>query len=180
MAWLKAALGFAASAYVKDVVVRPRQVAQLARSYCDRVRKPLLQVGAGTPGSSIATALFGPTLVGDVNLDIAAPAGVPGRGRVVYGDAQDLSAWPDGSFGAVFASHVLEHVDRPDLALSEWRRVADKAFIVVPQWWCPHTWLHPGHRWFIDSKVERAYPLWNGRRYVYLLDVSDSRYAAGR
>jgi SAM-dependent methyltransferase len=161
MRWvLKTAVSYAALAYHKDVVARPETVAKLARSYCNRVGKPLLNVGAGTVSSSLRTLVFGPQLVGDVNLDIDAPRDVPhGPDRVSYGDARSLP-WPDKYFGAVFASHVLEHLDQPDLAILEWRRVADKVFLVTPSWWAPHTFLHPAHRWYISSDASEAYPLW--------------------
>lgn len=180
MSWLKAALGYAASAYVKDVLVRPEQMARAARVYCQQAGKPLLNVGAGTPSSSLRSFVIGPTLWGDVNIDIAAPRIPHGPGRVSYGDACDLREWPDGHFGAVIASHVLEHLDRPDLALAEWKRVADKVFVVAPSWWAPHTWLHFGHRWFIDPSLSKAYPIWTDRNKVYLLRVSDSEYRSPR
>jgi predicted SAM-dependent methyltransferase len=42
------------------------------------------------------------------------------------GDAGDLARFPDGTFAAVYASHVLEHFDYKDelaQVLKEWRRV---------------------------------------------------------
>jgi len=160
----KAISGFTASAYMKDVVVKPNRVAQLARAFANRMGKPLLNIGAGTPNSSLRVILFGPTLWGDVNIDIAAPKNiVHGPGRVSWGDAHDLSQWPDKFFGAIIASHVLEHVERPDICLKEWHRVAEKVFVVVPPWWAPHTWAHPGHVWFIDPDLKVAKPLWTQR-----------------
>lgn len=50
----------------------------------------------------------------------------PGPGVDHVGDAERLSAFPDGSFTEVYGSHVLEHFDYKDglmLALREWRRV---------------------------------------------------------
>lgn len=35
-------------------------------------------------------------------------------------------------FAYVLASHVLEHVDNPFIALKEWKRVSDKAIIKIP------------------------------------------------
>lgn len=140
---------FAVGAYASDVVIRPHLVAKIARREADRRGKPLLNVGAGTPGSSLRARLLGPTLWGDVNSDIAAPRGAPcGRTTVCYGDVQDLSQYRDKTFGAAIASHVLEHVPDPQRALAELVRVADVAYIITPPWWAPHTWLHPGHLWF--------------------------------
>ena len=137
-------------AYALDVLVRPEIVAVEARRAARRRGKPLLNVGAGTPSSSVRAAALGPTLWGDVNVDIAASEGWPAPDRVTFGDVHRLP-WPDGHFGAVVASHVLEHVDDPDAALTELRRVADEVFVIVPKWWAPHTWLHPGHQWFIGG-----------------------------
>lgn len=163
-------------AYYRDVIDRPAKVAAQAREYCNAVGKPLLNVGAGTSRSSVRAAVLGPTLWGDVNIDLAAPDGPPGPNRVTYGDGTRVP-YPDKYFGAVIASHVLEHIDRPDLAVAEWRRVADKMFVIVPVWWAPHTWLHPGHRWFIDG--EHAWPIWQHRRHLYLLPLSDRGYGSG-
>ena len=141
----------AVTSYVIDVPVRRAFEARKARAYADARKKPLLNVGAGTGRS----ALFGETLYGDVNLDVAAPKTRASKDRVVYGDAADLSEYPDGCFGAVLASHVLEHLEDPDRALREWLRVvggdARALFVVTPSWWAPHTWLHPGHRYYFTD-----------------------------
>ncbi len=125
----------------------------------------MLNIGAGTPNSSLRVALLGPTLWGDVNIDLAADKRIPdGPRRVSWGDGCDLSKWPDKHFGAVIASHVLEHVSDPHRAVAEWHRVADTVFILVPRWWAPHTWTHPGHRWFIrgdGTEAGQIVPLWS-------------------
>jgi len=180
VSFLNTALGYLAAAYVKDVIVRPKQVARLARDYCTRVHKPLLNVGAGTRQTSLRAAIFGPTLWGDVNLDPGAPRIAPGPRVVAFGNPYDLRRWPDRHFGAIIASHVLEHLERPDVALAEWRRVADRVFVVVPPWWAPHAWLNPSHRWFIDASLKTAYPVWTDRQRVYLLPVSDSGTSRNR
>lgn len=143
-------------AYVADVLVRPSEVALQARAFASETGKPLLNVGAGTPGTSLRSALLGPTLWGDVNVDIAAPRTVPhGPHAVSYGDAEALP-FADKSFGAVIASHVVEHTERPARVLAELARVADASFVIVPRWWAAHTWTHPGHRWFITSEDARG------------------------
>lgn len=137
----------AAATYLLDVPIRRAQAAKAARTYANLRGLPLLNVGAGTG----KTALFGSTLYGDVNVDLAGdprmPHGIPGA--VTYADAQDLRDFPDGAFGAVLASHILEHLPDPRRALREWSRVTggDPAalFVVTPSWWAPHTLLHPGH-----------------------------------
>jgi SAM-dependent methyltransferase len=44
-------------------------------------------------------------------------------GRQYIAEAADLGRIPDGSYGAVLASHVIEHVANPLRALAEWSRV---------------------------------------------------------
>lgn len=145
---------YSLGAYLVDVPLRRRNAAALAQAYATAKGKPVLNIGCGTPGTSFQGACFD----GDVNVDINGrrdvPHGTPGV--VTYADAQDLSDFETGEFGAVIASHIMEHLPRPDVALHEWLRVTNfdpKAlFIVTPSWWAPHTWLHPGHLfWFTDG-----------------------------
>lgn len=157
MSLLKAALGYAATAYLSDTLVKPRHLGRMAREHCDRVHKPLLFIHDG----GVAHHLFGAPVKVDASRRTAYPVRVP-----------------DQTFGAVLAVGVLECLKRPDRALTEWRRVAQRVFVAVPSWYSFHTWLHPEHRWFIDSSLQRAraLPLWSNRRGIYLLQVSDKRY----
>jgi SAM-dependent methyltransferase len=141
--------------YAWDVIVRSQLAANAAREHAASVGKPVLSVGAGTPQSSLAAFLgFSPR--GDINLDLAGEGpcsiGTP-HGTTCAGDAHDLSAFPDKHFGAVLATHILEHVDDPDRALSEWHRVADRVYVVTPGWGWLHTWAHPGHKWVFAGGV---------------------------
>lgn len=156
MHWFKAALGFAASAAVKDAYIRPRQMGQLARNYCDRVRKPLLLIHR--PG--VVGSMTGPPVRAEYTLSKALPV-----------------RYPNKSFGAIFATGILEREKHPGAVLGEWKRVADRVIVVVPSWWSPHAWLNPSNRWVIDPSLKMAAPLWDGRRHVHLLEVSDRAYA---
>ena len=117
MSLLKAALGFLGTAYMNDAVVKPRSTGKMARAYCDRTGKPLLLIR----GESVVDVLVGDPVKADATTRRAYP--LPFR---------------EGTFGAVLAVNVLQCLKRPDLALQEWRRVADKVFVVVPRWWSPH------------------------------------------
>lgn len=150
---------YGAGAYVLDVMERPDRAFQQARVAADRRARPLLNIGAGTPGSSLRSAIEARPLPGDVNLDISG-SGPHGPRTVSYGDVQDLSDWPDGHFGAAVASHVLEHVEDPMAAAAELRRVTDgPVYVLSPRSWAPHTWLHPGHRYAIaaDGRLSALY-----------------------
>lgn len=164
--WL---LAWAGVGYWYDVIYRSRSAEVAARDYCDTAGKPLLVVGAGTPGSSLRAQILGPQRSGEVNLDLAASAPCAGvdelawvtaGGPPCHGDAHDLSRWPDRTFGAVLATHVLEHLADPDRALAEWRRVADRVYVVVPQPWWIHAWAHPGHRQVFVGGLDTRLPLW--------------------
>lgn len=153
------ATGYTACLYLVDVLLAPVEVARLARRVAVKDGRPLLNAGAGTPSSSVRARVFGATLWGDVNVDLQG-RGPHGPRTVSYGDVCDLSEWPDGYFGAAIASHVLEHVTDPEAALRELTRVAGTVFLCVPHPAAPHTWLHPGHRWYIDRQG-RFHRLWS-------------------
>lgn len=157
MVMLKAALGYVASTYLRDGVMRPRQSVSLARSYCDRVGKPLLLIHDG----GLTQRLLRGTRGADMDTTRAYPLQAPTR-----------------SCGAIVAVSVLQQLKRPDVAMAEWRRVADKVFIVGPGWYNPQTWLLPWNRYLIDPSNKRATPVWTRRRGVVLLPVSDNGYGS--
>lgn len=140
-------LGWAAVTYAIDVLYRPSQVAEHARLAAVRRGKPLLNIGAGTSSTSVRAAVFGPTLWGDTNCDLAGQGLCHVASHVCPCDAHRLP-FGDKEFGAAIASHVLEHVEDPQQALAEMHRVADEVYVITPKWWAAHTWLHPGHLWY--------------------------------
>ena len=145
--------------YIIDVLIRPHNLAKAAREAADARGKPLLNVGAGTGESSLRAWLLGPTLWGDVNIDLTG-SGPHGPDNVSFGDAMDLSEFPDGYFGAAIASHVFEHVDDPSIAYAELLRVTDgPVYIITPKLIWMHTWTHPGHQWYVTEDGEYL-PLW--------------------
>lgn len=150
------ALGYSAAAYVVDVPLRRDSAARAALAYAKQRNRPLLNIGAGTEASALFGAHFVP---GAFNVDVCGVRQPPSTSRVTYADAQSLADFETGSIGAVLASHVLEHLPNPEAALKEWLRVVggdEKAlFIVVPSWWAPHTWLHPGHLWYVTGSDGR-------------------------
>lgn len=112
-----------------------RPVFNLSRRAATRAGKPLLNAGCGTSFTEAS----------DVNFDI-----VPQKVcRFVSGDIQELGRFTDKHFGAVYASHVLEHVEDVDGALKEFQRVADNVYVITPFPLWPSAWLYPGHRWII-------------------------------
>lgn len=97
--------------------------------------KPLLNVGCKQAYTETS----------DINLDIVS-RNVP---RFMHGDIQNLNMFGYKQFGAVYASHVLEHIEDPDTALRELHRVAEKVFVITPLPIWPWAWLHPDHKWIL-------------------------------
>ncbi|MBT8452988.1 MAG: class I SAM-dependent methyltransferase [Deltaproteobacteria bacterium] len=147
---------YTACAYVADVLIRPAEVAGKMQPG----GKPVLNVGCGTEGSSLRVALFGPTDWGDINCDLEASGACDIRSREpCHCDVHRLP-FPDKFFGAAIASHVIEHVSDPHGAMRELARVSDRIYVIVPRWWAPHTWLHPGHQYYVSAT--QVTPLWKG------------------
>lgn len=106
-----------------------------------RLGKPLLNAGCGS-------AYWRGLNESDVNIDIE-PRDVP---NFVLCSVEDMSMFPDKYFGAVFCSHVLEHVNNLQAAKSELERVADYQYIITPNPLSLSGWLSPWHvRVFKDN-----------------------------
>jgi len=110
---------------------------------------------------------------GDVVVDIRESSICP---VYVKASVEDLGAFKDKQFGAVFASHVLEHVAQPEKALAELHRVADEVFVAYPYPWRLATYLVPGHAWlmFRDGDGFRF------KRYIGTTNVPNRYGARGR
>lgn len=63
-------------------------------------------------------------------------------------DIQNLRMFKNNQFGAVYASHVLEHVEDPNAALRELHRIAENVFVITPLPLWPSAWPDPDHKWF--------------------------------
>ena len=136
---LKAGGLFAAGSYFIDALLRPAMAAKQARATAVAREKPLLEVSH--TGKSLRKMLLGNApSVGDEHVEID--------------DSTALLPYGDKEFGALIASHVLEHLEDPISALKEWERVADELFVIVPWWWTPHALFHPGHRWIFFGSAK--------------------------
>jgi len=90
----------------------------------------VLEVGSGDSPCPRSDVLF------ELTLDSFERAG--GKTIVdrplVLGNVEKLP-FPDKSFGYVIAFHVLEHMARPELFLSELQRVASAGYLETPSFW---------------------------------------------
>lgn len=111
-----------------------------ARTAADEKGKPLLVVGKPT--------IYGVRMhpCGDVCLDLQ---GCPECPSAVQGDVRNMTMFTDKQFGAVFCSHVLEHLplDQAQIAYRELQRVADTVFIALPSPVAFWTVINPDHKW---------------------------------
>jgi hypothetical protein len=146
-------LAWVVGGYLWDDWIRPELWGAVARGQAHARGLPLLSVGVGSPATSFRAFVLGPGPWGDVNVDL-----VPSPG--VVGANVERLPFPDGRFGAAIAAHVLEHVQSPQIALSELRRVTrGPIYVLTPCGVWAHTWGHPGHRWFRASGGDWI-PLW--------------------
>lgn len=137
--------------------IEKNQVYIKAREYADNVGKPLLVIGgpgAGENRSLIVQLLKLPEHpCGDVCIDTAIQACSVCGATVerVQADIRRIP-YPDKYFGAVFVSHVLEHlptVADAEQAVAELKRVADQLFVVSPHKLDFSAWVHPDHHLWV-------------------------------
>ena len=128
-------------------------VYQEAQIYADSLNKPLLVVGGPLGGKVRGTLGIRSHGYGDVCIDID-PGACIGAPEAVVGDIRSIP-YSDKYFGAVFVSHVLEHlptVEDCEMAIEELNRVADKAFLCVPSKASFFAWFVPDHHlWITES-----------------------------
>lgn len=130
-----------------------------ATSYARKNGKPLLVAGGPWGLKPIRKWLKKPAHgSGDVCLDIDRRSLGNHPGAVIA----DITRIPftDKSFGAAFASHILEHlatVEDAERALSELRRVADTIFIVYPSRQSILAWLKREHHLWLWQKKDVVY-----------------------
>jgi len=122
--------------------------------------KPLLVVG-GAWGISRRRRFFKVGMAhgqGDVCLDIDARA-FEGSPCGVVADVRHIP-FADKSFGAAFASHLLEHLPTTNdakRALDELNRVAEGIFLVYPYRQSIAGWIIPDHHLWVWQKGNRTY-----------------------
>ncbi len=132
--------------YAIDLEERKAVFAE-ARAYADQSGKPLLVVGQ--PRSPRNPFFNHPCGDMTVDTDPGVLLDCPQGSQIA-----DIRSLPfaAGEFGAVFSSHVLEHLPTVadcEQALLELRRVADEIFIVVPKKTSLVAWLIADHHLWV-------------------------------
>ena len=119
--------------------IEKRQVEAKATKLVQKSGKPIINIGARC------------NPFGDIRCDIA-----PRCKGVKYCDAENLTQYGDKEFSVAVLSHVLEHLDDPDQALTEAYRIADYVLVITPSPIWPQTWLDPTHKWvFLSNRKIR-------------------------
>jgi SAM-dependent methyltransferase len=129
-----------------DIAVRPE-----APEVDVRGCRKILDVGCGNRPFPPATHLA------DVNLnDHSERFGypIPLDGRPLVECSVEAMPFEDGEFDFVYCSHVLEHVDRPDVACRELMRVADRGYIETPRSWVEYVFSSDEHKWLVDDEQD--------------------------
>jgi hypothetical protein len=150
---------------VWQIAVWTGEICQKDRTYkaaleCARRKgKPLLVAGGPWSNKGIRQKLNMPAHGGgDVCLDINPRAfGAHPRGLVA-----DVAQIPffDKTFGAVFASHLLEHlpsVRSASQALDELNRVSEAVFLVYPSRQSVGAWFHRDHHLWVWQEGKLIY-----------------------
>lgn len=82
-------------------------------------------------------------------------------------DLESRLPFGEQEFDAIFASHVLEHVENWQDALDEWVRVASNVIIVLPHPLSIFGWLHPDHKQhFGMEEIEAIREHWGAEVFV--------------
>lgn len=144
--------------WIREIRHKNRQC-KAAGDYCRQHNKQLLVAGGPWGGRNWRRRFNMPAHTsGDVNIDIRAGA-IIGHPNGVVADVVHLP-FPDKTFGAAFASHLLEHL--PDAAqahaaLAELERVADIVYISYPSRQSIVAWIIPDHRLWVWQKGDTVY-----------------------
>jgi hypothetical protein len=138
-----------------------------AVSWSRKLGKPLLVAGGPWSNTGIRRWLNMPAHGGgDVCLDIERRA-FEGHPHGLVADVTQIP-FSNKAFGAVFASHLLEHLPSiysANKALDELNRVAEAVFLVYPSRQSVGAWLHPGHHLWV----------WQKGKVVYIKERNNSR-----
>jgi hypothetical protein len=132
-----------------------KKVYLLASNYAKSLNKPLVVVGGYNFqqwGIDFDIPVHGQ---GDLCIDIKPSACY--NSNFLQADIRNIPL-PDKYAGAVYCSHVLEHLKTiPDavLAYKELSRIADKVFLCYPSKLNISAWVHPDHYLWIDEKPDK-------------------------
>jgi hypothetical protein len=122
-----------------------------AKQYANSLNKPLVVLGGNTNqiwGFNSRIEVHG---CGDLCIDKKIDACL--NCNYISADIREIPL-PDKYAGAVFCSHILEHlptIEDAQKAIKELNRVADALFICYPGKHNPMAWIHPDHHLWVNN-----------------------------
>jgi hypothetical protein len=144
--------------WFSEIKYKNRQCAAAVRFSRER-RKPLLVAGGPYGGRPIRRKLkFAAHVLGDVSIDIDKGA-IQGHPNGIVATVTSLP-FPDRTFGAAIASHLLEHLyttTEAKQALKELARVADAVYIAYPTKQSVASWIIPDHRLWVWQEGDTVF-----------------------
>lgn len=155
---------------------------KVASTYALERNKPLLVAGGPWGNKRIRHLIKIPAHGnGDVCLDIDCNA-INGHPNGVIANVTYIP-FADKSFGAAYASHLLEHlstVDDAKRALDELNRIAEVIFIAYPSRQSIAGWILPGHHLWVWQKGNATYLKQRGKsgnknKEVYIVESANER-----
>ena len=139
---------------------------QTAQAYAQERGKPLLVAGGPWGAKQVRHWLNMPAHgSGDVCLDVDRAA-IDGHPNGVIASVTHIP-FSDKSFGAAFASHLLEHLpstDEAKKALAELNRTAEAVFIAYPSRQSIAGWVIPDHHLRVWQKGNTTYLKQKGKK----------------
>ncbi len=79
-------------------------------------------------------------------------------------------------FDYSYCSHLLEHVERPDLAIKEIMRISKRGYIEVPDGFIEFIWPYQSHLWFIFFQKDTLVFLRKGITMSTVLKTNGTKY----
>jgi hypothetical protein len=154
---LSAAAAWEGIIALQEQAVR-RQKYDMATQYAIEVGKPLLVVG-GPWGRNPLRSFFNIPAHGCGDLCLDTDPGACEGCKTVVADVRNIP-FPDLYFGAAMASHVLEHLQSIQDAVTaagELYRVAEKVFILSPSKFSIAARLHYDHHLWVEQRGNAVY-----------------------
>ena len=96
-------------------------------------------------------------------------------GLYINGDIRK-TPFKNKAFDFSYCSHVLEHVERPDLAIKEIMRISKNGYIVVPSGLLEMIFPHQSHLWFMFLKDKKLIFVRKSKSMHNALASTDTKY----
>ncbi|MDP9223197.1 MAG: methyltransferase domain-containing protein [Actinomycetota bacterium] len=74
--------------------------------------------------------------------------------QLVFVASAERLPFKDNSVGFLIASHLLEHLEDPDVASQEFSRVAKAGYVECPSEWIERLFPFPSHLWYVKRQEQ--------------------------